>query len=403
VKLEPLGRMFGHRPMLTCGRTMGDLPRLPPIRIVAVESVPLSVPLREPFVIATGRIDETRAALVTATVEERQTGRRAHGLGEAAALPPVTREDQPDLLRAIGAAAPELAGAAIADLAALEARLERALGASAPARAGVACALLDAWAELAGLPLAGLLAAAGSSDSGGDSGGGALLLETDVTLPIAAPAHMANLAAAYRAGGFRIFKVKVGREVGADHAALAAVRAAVPDARLRIDANAGFRADEALALLDRCAADGIPLDCFEQPCAAADLDGMAEVSRGSHVPVVADESFRSGADLERLAAAGAARGVNLKLAKLGSPIAALALGREARRLGLGLMAGAMVETRLGITAMAHVVAALGGVEWLDLDTAFLLAGDPFTGGFVADGPLLTLPPASGLGVRRASG
>jgi L-alanine-DL-glutamate epimerase-like enolase superfamily enzyme len=64
------------------------------------------------------------------------------------------------------------------------------------------------------------------------------------------------------------------------------------------------------------------------------------------------------------------------------------------------MAGAMVETRLGLTAMAHVVAALGGVDWVDLDTAFLLAADPFTGGYTATGPTLTLTPGPGLDITR---
>ena len=89
--------------------------------VVSIEVEPLSIPLREPFVIATGRIDTTRAALVRATLED-EGGRRATGLGEAAALPPVTREDQPELLAAIAAAAPALRGAAIAgvdDVAAL--------------------------------------------------------------------------------------------------------------------------------------------------------------------------------------------------------------------------------------------------------------------------------------------
>ena len=57
------------------------------------------------------------------------------------------------------------------------------------------------------------------------------------------------------------------------------------------------------------------------------------------------------------------------------------------------MAGAMVETRLGLLAMAHVVAALGGVDWVDLDTAFLLAGEPFEGGWSFDGPRLRLAAA----------
>ncbi len=78
--------------------------------------------------------------------------------------------------------------------------------------------------------------------------------------------------------------------------------------------------------------------------------------------------------------------MNLKLVKLGGPIASLALGRRARAAGLRLMAGAMVETRVGLLAMAHVVAALGGADWIDLDTAFLLASDPFEGGWSVSGP-----------------
>ncbi|HVV51818.1 MAG TPA: hypothetical protein VHO06_19275, partial [Polyangia bacterium] len=74
------------------------------VSIVEVTVAPLSIPLREPFVIASGRIEATRAALVGATLEDDQ-GRRATGLGESAALPPVTREDQPDLLRQLAAAA----------------------------------------------------------------------------------------------------------------------------------------------------------------------------------------------------------------------------------------------------------------------------------------------------------
>jgi L-alanine-DL-glutamate epimerase-like enolase superfamily enzyme len=181
---------------------------------------------------------------------------------------------------------------------------------------------------------------------------------------------------------------------------LRAAAAAVPDARFRLDANAGFSASQALALLEAVLGDGLGLECFEQPCAADDLAGMAEVTARSPVPVVADESFRGPADLDRLVAARAAAGVNLKLGKLGGPLAALALAERARAAGLRLMAGAMVETRVGLLAMAHVVAALGGVDWVDLDTAFLLADDPFEGGWSVEGPRIRLASDPGLGVRR---
>ncbi len=125
---------------------------------------------------------------------------------------------------------------------------------------------------------------------------------------------------------------------------------------------------------------------------------MAEVAARSPVPVVADESFRSGDDLDRIVSARAAQAVNLKLGKLGGPLATLELAHRARAAGLRLMAGAMVETRVGLLAMAHVVAALGGVDWVDLDTAFLLADDPFDGGWTCDGPRLRLAGEPGLGV-----
>ncbi len=367
---------------------------LPPVEVIAIEVEPLSVPLRDPFVIASGRMDVTRAALVRATVED-VAGRRAGGLGEAAALPPVTREDQPDLLAAIARAAPALRGMRLQSSAdpwgALSAAVARALPDSAVARAGVETAILDAWCRAAGVPLARALAGAA---------GGPLVssLLTDITLPISDPVRMVEAARRHHAAGFDCFKVKVGRDWRADRASLRALGAAIPGARIRLDANAGFNAADALALLDAVLADGLIVECYEQPCAADDLAGMAEVTARSPVPVVADESFRGAADLERIVSARAAHGVNLKLVKLGGTVAALELGRSARAAGLRLMAGAMVETRVGLLAMAHVVAALGGVDWIDLDTAFLLAGDPFQGGWSVSGPRIELLGEPGLGV-----
>jgi L-Ala-D/L-Glu epimerase len=354
--------------------------------IAAIAVEPLSIALREPFVIATGRIDTTRAVLVRATLEDSR-GVRATGLGEAAALPPVTREDQPELLAEIAAAAPALRGTAIEDD--IGARAARALPASHVARAGVEAAILDALGRLRRTPLYQLL---------GGPGVRATALQTDITLSISDPERMSAAARAYRAAGFTCFKVKVGRDWRADLASLRAVAAAVRDARFRLDANAGFAARDALALLDAALADGLTIECFEQPCGADDLAGMAEVAARSPVPVIADESFRSAGDLERIVAARAAQAVNLKLGKLGGPLAAFALARRARAAGLRLMAGAMVETRIGLLAMAHVVAALGGVDWVDLDTAFLLADDPFDGGWTCEGPRIRLAADPGLGV-----
>ena len=369
-------------------------------RVEAVTFEPLAVALREPFVIATGEMTATRAVWVKARIVGR-TGEAATGWGEAAALPPVTWEDQSDLLELISAAAPELAGLAL-ELAApdrLRARLDVLFPTSHVARAAVESAILDGWARLMGCPVAQWLGAltAPAALAALPAFAPATMV-TDMTLPIAAPGHMAKLAAGYREAGFVAFKVKVGRSWRGDLRALRAVVAAVPDARFRLDANAGFTVGDASSLLHATLDAGMVLECFEQPCAREDWQGMARITGESPVPIVADESFRSGVDLERLLGMRAAHAVNLKLVKLGGPLAALALGWRARQQGLGLMAGAMVETRLGLVTMGHVVAALGGVEFVDLDTAFLLGAEPFSGGWSIDGPRLTLLGGPGLGL-----
>jgi L-Ala-D/L-Glu epimerase len=367
------------------------------LRIERLSARPLSVPLREPFVIASGRVDATRAVEVEARV--RWGGVTAIGLGEAACLPPVTREDQGDVLREVERAAAHLVDRPLP--AACEA-LEETLAAAFPerpvTRAGIETALLDAMARIEGVPLRVLLAAF----VGGDRAGVTATLETDVTIAIATPARMAELAREWVARGFRALKIKVGKDVDDDVRALEAIGRAAPGARLRVDANAGYTARQAIAVAQACESLGLggAIECWEQPCAADDLDGMREVATAVRAPVIADESVKGFEDFERLVARRYAGGVNLKLAKLGSVLACVRMGFAAKAARLEVMTGGMVETRLGMTAAAHVACAVGGVEYVDLDTAWLLAGDPYDGGYEADGPHYTMPNTAGLGVTR---
>ena len=353
------------------------------VRIASLRAQPLSVPLREPFVIATGRVDATRAVEIEVQISHDSS--RATGIGEAACLPPVTEEDQPDVLAAIAAVAGRLGD---------DARIEDVLRGLGPvARAGVDTAFHDAVSRLVGTPLRTWL--------GGPPG--PATLETDITIAIATPEAMGRLAREWAQRGFRALKIKVGKDVDADVRALEAVGRAAPEATLRVDANAGYTAGQALQLARACERLGLRVECWEQPCATDDLEGMAEVAAALEAPVIADESVKNLRDLHVLLALRYADGVNLKLAKTGRLGECIQIGREARRAGLLVMVGGMVETRLGMTAAAHMACAVGGVDFVDLDTAWLLADDPYEGGYVADGPRYTLPDTPGLGVTRRSG
>src|SRR5262249_13692763 len=147
------------------------------------------------------------------------------------------------------------------------------------ARAGVETAVYDALARMAGVPLRALL--------GGETGAMTSSLETDVTVAIAEPAKMAALARAWVDRGFPGLKGKVGRDAAAAVRALEAIGRAAPTATLRVDANAGYTAAEALALATACDRLGLAVACWEQPCAPDDLDGMASVSAALDAPVVA--------------------------------------------------------------------------------------------------------------------
>lgn len=324
-----------------------------------VTAEPLSVPTLDPFVIASGRVHATRSVLVRVTLDGFE------GLGEGSCLPPVTKEDQPDALAALERH-PNLD-----DLAEFPV-----------ARAALEMAILDAKARRAGQPLWRFL---------GGTGDAAPKLETDITLPILTPERMAELAAHWWGLGFRKFKVKAGHDLKADLERLEAIKAAVPLAQFQPDANGGFTVDEALRYLDT----GLPFICFEQPCATA--AELRQLAKQTLVPIIADESVKHVHDLEHLDSIG---GVNLKISKSGGILAAREIGLAAKRRGMKVMVGGMVETKLGMTAAAHLAASLGGADFADLDTAFLLTENPFEGGYEAQGAVLHLPEAPGLGIMK---
>jgi L-alanine-DL-glutamate epimerase-like enolase superfamily enzyme len=118
----------------------------------------------------------------------------------------------------------------------------------------------------------------------------------------------------------------------------------------------------------------------EQPVPAWNLAALARVRAASPVPINADEAVFDRRDAFRVAAAGAADVVNVKLSKSGGIREALAVEAVATAAGIGVAMGCMTETRLALTAAAHVVCARRSFRYVDLDGADFLAEDPVVGG-----------------------
>ncbi len=249
----------------------------------------------------------------------------------------------------------------------------------APARCALDLALHDRIGRQQGLSLYDLLGLKRP-----------LSIPTAYTIGINTPAEMARQAA--QVANYPILKIKTGSDD--DLSRLTAVRAARPDAELCVDANGGWTVAEAVANIK--AMGHFNLTFIEQPVPKEDIEGMGTVQAHTNLPIVADESVQTMADIERLAAVGV-QGINIKLMKVGGLTPALRMINRARKLGMRIMLGCMIETSLGVTAMAHLASL---AEWFDLDAPLLIANDPFEGARYDEQAHIHLPNRPGIGIVR---
>jgi L-alanine-DL-glutamate epimerase-like enolase superfamily enzyme len=313
-------------------------------------------PIAGGFTISRGAKHE--AIVVVATIEDG-----AHrGRGECVPYPRYG-ESVESVVGSIVALAPDIEGGLDRD------RLLNVLPSGA-ARNALDCALWDLEAKSRGVSVAAL-AGIGSLHP----------VETAFTISLASPEDMARKAREAR--HHPLLKLKLGGD--GDEARLEAVREALPDARLIVDANEAWSENNLERLLDAAARARIEL--IEQPLPAgadAILERIARI-----VPVCADESVHDRASLAKIAKRYDA--VNIKLDKTGGLTEALATMAEARALRLKIMVGCMVATSL---AMAPALILAQGADYVDLDGPLLLARDRVPGLTYAAGEVF--PPAPAL-------
>jgi len=185
---------------------------------------------------------------------------------------------------------------------------------------------------------------------------------TAYTLGLDTPEQMGAAAATHR--DRPLLKLKLTGD--GDVARVEAVRRAAPASRLIVDANEGWTERHLIEIMPVLA--GLGVELIEQPLPAGADDALAHLPHS--IPVCADESCHTSADLDRLA--GKYDAVNIKLDKTGGLTEALALAAEARRRGFRIMVGCMIGTSLSM-APAMLVAQQASI--IDLDGPLLLAGD----------------------------
>jgi len=303
------------------------------MRVEALEVIPYSLPFRDPYVTARGRLTERELLLVRLRAEG------IDGLGETTALSLRGGESLAALARELA----DLCGPALTETELEPERSWAALarcrtrGAGPQALAAVDIALHDLAGKAAGQPVWRLLGASAARP-----------VTCNATLPIANPSALRALLEPWFADGFRTYKLKVGTP--GDVAQVAAARQALgADARIRLDANGAWSVDQAAERLRTLARHTIEL--VEEPVAG--LEQMAQLASRTRIRLAADESVATPRQAREAVELGACQLATVKLAKVGGIAAAERIAEE-----ISIYLSSALEGPVGIAAAAHLAQTL---------------------------------------------
>jgi O-succinylbenzoate synthase len=300
------------------------------LRIDQITLREIRLPLREPFQISSGVVDERRIALLELADADGATAWSECVAGEQPNYSPETIDTAWHAITEW--VAPRVLGRSFTDPREVFPALERDFRGHLMAKAAVEMGTWVLAAERLGTSLANLL------------GGTRSQIPTGISLGIQrSPDMLVEKAREALALGYRKVKIKI--QPGADVTYAGAVRTALgPAAPLMADANNAYTIADAnhLARLD-----ALDLMMIEQPFAFDDLVQHAELQRRLTTPICLDESITSVERARDMVTLGSGRIVNIKPGRVGGFTASLAIHDFCEAKGIPVWCGGMLESGVG--------------------------------------------------------
>jgi len=221
--------------------------------------------------------------------------------------------------------------------------------------------------------------------------------KTDITIGIGKPDEMAAMAHQYKQAGADIIKIKLGKNVKNDIERVKKIREKVGEEMiLRIDANQGWGFEDAIKALQGM--ESFNIEFCEQPMRTWYDDRLPELRHLSPIKIMADESCSDHHDARKLIQNKACDYINIKFAKSGGMLEALQIYQTAEDAGVACMIGAMLESRIALSAKLHFAYACPNIRFFDLDTCMLgHLEDPCVGGLTYNRYLLDIADTPGIG------
>lgn len=306
-------------------------------RIIRIEAFLISIPLKKTWEISLYRTETRNHAVV-----EVETGSGVIGYGEVSPAPAFMGEDGRLIVHIINELlAPPLIGSDAFDLEALHQKMDRTLYGNGAAKAAIDIAFHDLLGKILNLPVFQIL-------------GGRVRTEVPLSWVVGmqAPEKAIEEAQHYLNKGIKTIKVKIGGDPEKDIQKIRLIRERLGDQfKLRVDANQGYRADQAIKILRRM--ETFDLESIEQPVPAYDIDGMRQIAEALDTPIMADESVFGLQDAFRVISRRAADVINIKVGKVGGLLPAKKIAALAESANLPCTIGSNLELGIGTSASLH--------------------------------------------------
>ncbi len=163
-----------------------------------------------------------------------------------------------------------------------------------------------------------------------------------------------ELAQAHAEEGYKRLKFKI--KPGWDVAPLRAVRDALPDMPLTVDANSAYSLTDTRVFQQL---DELGLDYIEQPLAHDDLFDHAQLQRQLATPLCLDESIHSPEDARKGLQLDAGRVINIKVGRVRGHLQARRTHDVALSFGAPVWCGGMLELGVGRAHNLHLSSLAG--------------------------------------------
>ncbi len=338
----------------------------------------------KPYTIAFKTIDEVRNAFVEITLDNGQTG-----IGAANPSEYVVGENLTQCLDALKETNIEfLIGRDIRELNQLTYEVWKKFPKNPSARAALDIALFDVFSKYLDVPLVSFL------------GQKIKKLPTSNTIGIKNVEETLKEAAEYIKNGFKVLKVKLGKDLDEDVERMFKLREKFGSGIvIRIDANQGYTTDQTIQFYGRTY--DLNIELIEQPLPAKSINEMKNLPKEVRAIIAADESLITPQDAIELIKPPKAAGIfNIKLMKCGGVSQALKIADVALHENVDLFWGCNDESIVSITAALHAAYACANTKYIDLDGSLDLAKDVVKGGFILKDGYMYCSDKPGLGVER---